>query len=424
MGEISFADVVYQSITFSKDDPNERLVLDLIDTKWVQRLRDISQTANTKLVYMFSEHSRFGHSVGVAYLACQLMARLSRHYYTDIEPYRMAVAVAALLHDIGHLAPGSHAAQRAWFPDQKDGHEKTAVNIIKSDPEICGLLSSKGIVETVAAILSEDPDLPPWTWEIISGGGWNVDRGNWCTVDSILAGVSYGKYNIPALTDAILLTKDKHLALQESRLDAMLHFAISRQAMYRQVYQHRVLLACDILAQSIVMRARDLIKHDNFADIFCDQTMQHALHAETTEDLSLQDIFKMRESWFKYHLGCWSDSSDPILADLSSRLLYRRLLKTVRINDDDDEEKLTQEAEAAVTKCGYDPRYYLFKVKTADINAGDAEQSILVQMDNGQIKPFYKSEPLYSSMLMESKTELRQWLALPEDAKKLLKRER
>lgn len=106
MTTISFADVVYQSITFSSEDPAQALVLELLDTPWVQRLREVSQTANTKLVYMFAEHSRFGHSLGVAYAACDLMQKLAREYPSKVELYSEAVAAAALLHDIGHLAPG------------------------------------------------------------------------------------------------------------------------------------------------------------------------------------------------------------------------------------------------------------------------------------------------------------------------------
>ena len=74
-------------------------------------------------------------------------------------------------------------------------------------------------------------------------------------MDSVLAGVSYGKYNIPALVDSILITNDKQLALMENRLDAMLHFMVSRHAMYRQIYQHRVLLAADMLNKAVVQRA-------------------------------------------------------------------------------------------------------------------------------------------------------------------------
>ena len=258
MAEISFADVVHQSISFSSNDPAEALLLELIDTTWFQRLRDVSQTANTRLVYMFSEHSRFGHSLGVAYLAKLAMEKLRLSHASEVNTYRTGVLVAALLHDVGHLAPGSHTAFKTWFPGQKDSHEKIAERIILEDAGIRKILDgySKDLASLVTSILGETSSVPPWTWQLLSGGGWNVDRGNWSTVDSVLAGVSYGKYNIPALVDSIIITDDRQLALRENRLDAMMHFVVSRHAMYRQVYQHRVLLAADTLNKAVVLRAR------------------------------------------------------------------------------------------------------------------------------------------------------------------------
>ncbi|MCB0339460.1 MAG: HD domain-containing protein, partial [Bdellovibrionales bacterium] len=211
---ISFADVVNQTITFSRAISAEKLVLDLIDTRWFQRMRGIAQTGNTNLVYMFSEHSRFGHSVGVAHLACQLVERLSRQNPERVEQYRSAVCAAALLHDIGHIAPGSHAAYKTWFPSAPDVHEDLSVKLIKSDSQLQSVFDANApsSAELVCKILIESEDLPAWTWQIISGGGWNVDRGNWCIVDSVMAGVNYGRYNIPALVESIVITDSGQLA--------------------------------------------------------------------------------------------------------------------------------------------------------------------------------------------------------------------
>jgi HD superfamily phosphohydrolase len=120
---VAFADVVQQSISFSRDIESQALLLELIDTAWFQRLRDVSQTANTRLVYMFSEHTRFGHSLGVAAMAEMVLTKLSRTHSKEVEAYRPAVAAAALLHDVGHLAPGSHTAFKTWFPHAQDIHE-------------------------------------------------------------------------------------------------------------------------------------------------------------------------------------------------------------------------------------------------------------------------------------------------------------
>lgn len=422
MSRVTFADVVHQLLDFSTDDPAERMLLELADSPWFQRLRDISQTANTRLVYMFSEHSRFGHCLGVAYLAKILMARLAEHQAEEVLPYRAPVLAAALLHDIGHLAPGSHTAFKTWFPEAPDTHEELSVQVIRNDEKIMNILGEAGddVLSQTCAILEEQKDLPPWTWEIISGGGWNVDRGNWCVVDSILAGVTYGKYNIPALTEAMIITEDRHLALNESRLDAMMHFALSRHAMYRQIYQHRVLLSSDMLNKAIVLRARETADSLSFAD----HTMREALAAKSPADLSLPSIFCMRESWWKYHLSQWRESKDAVLADLCDRLLHRRLFKTVRLHGVDSPESLWQQAKAAVEKAGYDPRYYLHEIVTSDVHEGDYQRSMLVRMDDGRVRHLSDAEPLFNALVKESRAANKRWLVMPEEAKILMGRSR
>lgn len=418
MSVVAFADVVHQTIYFDRKIPSEAIVLDLVDTKWFQRLRDIAQTGNTNLVYMFSEHSRFGHSLGVAHLACHLMNHLAHKSPEQVEPYRVAISAAALLHDIGHIAPGSHTAYKTWYPDSVDCHEDVSIRIIKEDPEIQGVLAKygPGVSDLVCKILAEANDIPSWTWEIISGGGWNVDRGNWCIVDSVMAGVSYGRYNIPALIESMVITADGHLALQENRLDAMVHFAIARHSMYRQVYHHRVLLASETLNKAIVERARHLGAELGFSDKFS----REVLASKSAINLSLDTIFNMREAWWRYHVMMWLQEKDEIIKDLCSRLINRNLLKTVRLNSQMDIGELKKRAEEAVRKSGFDPKYYLHEVTTADVHAGDLKSSMKVLLDNGKLEPLGKCEPLWDYITRESGQSGRAWLVMPAQAKELL----
>lgn len=417
MTEITFADVVHQSISFSPEDSAERLVLEVLDTPWFQRLRDISQTANTRLVYMFSEHSRFGHCLGVAFLAKLVLAKLSKSS-TAVEEYRAAVLAAALLHDVGHLAPGSHTAFKTWFPGQPDSHESLAEKVILNDKMIGAILDnhSRSLRQQIVSILAEADDVPPWTWQLISGGGWNVDRGNWSAVDSVLAGVAYGTYNIQALVDSIVITPEGHLALMENRLDAMMHFVVSRHAMYRQIYQHRVLLAADTLNKAVVDRARVLDKDLPFAD----ETMRAALAAKAVEDLSLETIFAMREAWWRYHLMRWAYSTDKILSDLSQRILNRKLFKTIRTHGSKNTEEVREKATKALQSLGLDPRYYLHELSTLDVHAGDSKQSMLVQLDNGSAITLGQADALFNAMAADSRSSQKSWLAMPKEAKALL----
>jgi HD superfamily phosphohydrolase len=371
---------------------------------------------------MVSEHSRFGHCVGVAYLAKVVLNKLAINYPEQVALYKPAILVASLLHDVGHLAPGSHTAFKTWFPGQSDSHEALAELVINNDPLVSSILDRFDLElrQQVIDILAESDSVPAWTWQLLSGGGWNVDRGNWSAVDSVLAGVSYGKYNIPALADSIVITDTGELALRENRLDAMMHFAVSRHAMYRQVYHHRVLLAADTINRAVVDRARSLESTLNFAD----QTMISALAARSVEDLNLETIFRMRESWWRYHLTRWAESDDTILRDLSQRILNRRLLKTIRMHGVEQLEDAKKRASKVLTEIGLDPRYYLHEISTADVHAGDFRQSMLVRMDDGRVITLAEADPLFNAMAVESRGARRSWLALPSEAKIVLGRER
>ena len=421
MSNVTFADVVHPSLSFSRQVEAEALVLELIDNRWVQRLREVVQTANARLLYMFSEHSRFGHSLGVAYLANQLLRKLEIENPQQVKPYRLAVGAAALLHDIGHLSPGSHAAVKVWFPGSTDAHEALAVRIVSEDSELHELLEKyrPGLAAETRAILSESAEVPAWTWEIISGGGWNADRGNWCIADSVMAGVNYGKYNIPALTESIVLSPGGHLAVKENRLDALMHFAVSRHAMYSQIYQHRVLLAADALSAAIAKRARELGAKLGFAD----ETMKQALQAESALDLDLGAVFWMRESWWRYHVLRWSNNGDAILSDLCRRLINRRLFKTVKLPAGGSEEILSR-ARTAVEQAGFDARYYLHQISAADVHAGDQEHSMAVLLDDGTLRPAAEIAPLLKALFEEDRLPRNAWLAMPEEAKLIIGRAR
>jgi hypothetical protein len=109
-----------------------------------------------------------------------------------------------------------------------------------------------------------------------------------------------------------------------------------------------------------------------------------------------------------------------ILKDLSLRILNRKLFKTVRVGTSSDREKLLTAATSSLEATGYDPRYYLHEISAADVHAGDSRQSMLVQLDNGDVITLSEADPLIKSMASESKLARRSWLALPAEAKKLL----
>ncbi len=419
---VNFADVAHGTLIFDKGDKNESLILELIDTKWVQRLRRISQTGNTKFVYMFAEHSRFGHSLGVAFLASTILKHLSHQRQNEIELYGEAIVAAAILHDVGHLAPGSHLAENVW--SRKSGifrHELLTQKIIEQDPEISQILSKRdpNLCSMVNRILAEDPSLPSWTTSLISGGGWNVDRGNWSIVDSVMCAVTYGRYNVTALIDAFRLTDAGQLVIQESRVDALSHFFVARNSMYRQVYQHRVLQTADSMTKILVERLRESDKELSFRD----EIMDKMLYSESYQDnLSLEELFQIDESWWNYHLAHWCYSSDDIVKNLALRLRDRKFLKTINLSLNKsgglskDSLAVVEQAKKECLALDLDPNYYCLLIQEKDKHLGKSETPPKVLREDGSLIDAVDVEPLIA-ILSEKSKATKAWLAVPKEVK-------
>jgi HD superfamily phosphohydrolase len=135
MADRVYRDPVHGSIAF--DWNKERFVIDLIDTPEFQRLRRIKQLGAAHLVFQGAEHSRFCHSVGVAFLAKRILNSIKDDPNLpdgfDFDETCRAVVAAALLHDIGH-GPFSHLFERTFSQKhhEKWGSESSTTRIPKS----------------------------------------------------------------------------------------------------------------------------------------------------------------------------------------------------------------------------------------------------------------------------------------------------
>src|SRR5580692_9861630 len=95
-------DPIHNLIAFH-DNPWDRLLLALLDTKEIQRLRRIKQLGFSELVFPGANHSRFAHSLGVLHIAKKFLDQFDRVRGSTLPgEQRSLVLAASLLHDIGH----------------------------------------------------------------------------------------------------------------------------------------------------------------------------------------------------------------------------------------------------------------------------------------------------------------------------------
>src|SRR4051812_44250883 len=100
-------DPVYGFIKFPEPE-----LINIIDHKWFQRLRNIKQMGLAHLVYPGATHTRLAHSLGACHLMGKALDELKAKNICPDKDECLSARMAALLHDIGH-GPFSHSLEYA-----------------------------------------------------------------------------------------------------------------------------------------------------------------------------------------------------------------------------------------------------------------------------------------------------------------------
>lgn len=254
-------------------------LLPVIASKPFQRLRSVHQLAMTYMVYPGASHKRFEHSLGVSHLAGQLFDVIteSRQLSAEIEElipddrkyWRNTLQIAALCHDMGHLA-FSHAAESRLLP-KGWSHENLTIQIIKSDlmAEVFAKIDSpkpdvQEVLKLAIGVKEGAKKLPgvkftPWEAilaDIITGDTFGADRMDYLLRDSHHTGVAYGRFDHHRLVQTVRILppadapsdgdgEDSEpasaftLGVEKGGLQSAEALQLARYFMFSQVYYHR-----------------------------------------------------------------------------------------------------------------------------------------------------------------------------------------
>lgn len=310
-----FNDPVYGFISI----PNE-FIFDLIEHPYMQRLRRIRQLGMTHLVYPGALHTRFHHVLGAMHLmnlAVQVIRRKG-HDITDEE--EQAVLAAILLHDIGH-GPFSHAL------------EHDIVNGV-SHEDISGffmqrLESEFGDKLRLTREIFTNNYHKPFLYQLVSSQ-LDMDRMDYLNRDSFYTGVSEGVIG----SDRIIEMLDVHngnLVLEEKGIYSVEKFITARRLMYWQVYLHKTVVSAEHLLINTLKRAKKLSVEGK--ELFASPALSFFLkHNITRSDFetnpNVLDTFALLDDYdIMGAIKVWQFCDDKILADLSKRLINRKLFK-------------------------------------------------------------------------------------------------
>lgn len=396
-GEKILRDPIHDLIGFQLSQPNDRLLLALMDTPEFQRLRRIRQTGFAYLVFPGAEHSRFTHSLGVLHLARRLLGRLDPG--NTVPPLkRTATQVAALLHDVGH-GPYSHVME-AWFGFR---HEVWTQRIILSPeteinkhltqfhPELPGLVAS-----AFAGKLE-----PRWLNQLIDSQ-LDVDRFDYLLRDSHMTGVKDGIFDLERLLLMLRIHPETETLVTHAKgLLAVEKYIQSRYHMYRQVYFHKTVATAEAMLLAALRRARHLWPQPPF-QAACPPLLRP--YFENPAQLTVQQYLAVDDTILTSALQQWAATPEhPILQDLCRRLLTRNLFKSIEIQNFDSNDLENQlridRARALLAAQGFDPQYYLLFSHSGDApyqpytNTASKKHPILIQTDTGTPEDVQHASP-------------------------------
>jgi len=357
--ERNYRDAVHNIVRVDLTDADGQLIARLIDTPEFQRLRRVRQLGLAYFAYQTAEHSRFTHSLGAFHLATRIIGRLSRKYQIAGDD-ALAVRVAALLHDVGH-GPFSHVIESTLGFHHED---LTIATALSDSTEIGRLLlqHSETLASDVADIIRGEFRRTA-LGQLVSSQ-LDVDRMDYLLRDTMMTGVKYGIYDLEWVLKSIEINEEAdQLYISAPGIYAVEDYLQARYYMFRPVYFHRTLRAAEAVLHSTLKRALKLFRDGG---VWCASgTAMEAILAGN--ELTLERHLALDDSDFVFHIKRWKDSGDPILADLASRFLSRRLFKAIDLDMPVDERPQFVEAcRTAVAEAGFDVDYYFVEDTAGD----------------------------------------------------------
>ncbi|WP_368645302.1 HD domain-containing protein [Alkalibacterium putridalgicola] len=333
-----------------------QLILDLIDTREVQRLRRIKQLGTSQFTFHGAEHSRFSHSLGVYELTRRIVDMFERNYPDDWDPsMRLVTLCAALLHDVGH-GPFSHTFEKIFETD----HEAITTDIILSEEtEVNAILKrvSLDFPNQVASVITKEHSNPQ-VIQLISSQ-IDADRMDYLQRDAFFTGATYGAFDLSRILRVIRPYKDG-IAFQYQGLHAVEDYIVSRFQMYMQVYFHPASRGMEVTLDRLLYRAKQLYHDGTLYPLF------PLLDPFFKEEATLDDYLKLDDGVLQTAIILWTDSDDAFLSELSSMFLNRKPLKSVTFEKGKDEE-IVEILRDIVGKLSYDKELYTLTNSSSDL---------------------------------------------------------
>jgi HD superfamily phosphohydrolase len=275
---------------------------------------------------------------------------------------RVVGRAGALLHDLGH-GPFSHVIEKVFRFHHEDWTRRI---VLDEGTEVNRIL--RGYDEELPAKLDSlyRHDYSPAFISQLVSSQLDCDRMDYLLRDSLMTGAKYGIYDSEWVLHALRIDDQSNRVYVEAKgLYAIEEYLQARYYMFRQVYFHRTLRSAEAVLVSTLNRARELIGQNALGFRMLGSAFEKMLMGE---EVSTSEYLKLDDTDLTFHLKQWTQDADPVLSDLASRFIHRKLFKAIDLDIATGRaESFLARAEQVIRRAGFDPEYYLVLDRAADI---------------------------------------------------------
>lgn len=375
-----------------------------VDSPHFQRLRHVKQLGLGDFIFPGAVHSRFNHSLGCCYVACQIAQKIG---LADEE--RQLVMIACLLHDIGH-GPFSHAFEgifhrvairhEDWTPYflADYGTAEFFAHYNRANPRyhltdekfrrIEQMIMHKSATKNVLAdIVSSQLD---------------ADRLDYLLRDSHFCGVRYGEFDFRWMLHCMAIVESngsERLGITHKGIGVVEHYLMARRLMTRNIYHAQKKLALEtllvqwlaILAENIHLAAYHAIRATRLGRFLVAVDRFNQDTAQTKADF-LQTYYADYKELCDYdvfsaikQLADLNDTSPA--SQIASRLQQRIMPRIIRLEE--SQVAHVEQALAAFKKQHQKTiqDWQVLVVQTPHRSYSGEEDPILVMNEQGTIAP-------------------------------------
>lgn len=270
-------------------------IMNIVNTTIFQRLRRLKQLGPTHWVWLGATHTRFAHSISVAYLAGYLASLLQRKQpelkITDRQI--LLVKLAGLLHDVGH-GPFSHLFDDAFLSESTSPmahHEQRSVLLVHRLLTESSFAYSPEEIAFVQSLIAPTKGQTGFLYHIVANhcNHLDVDKMEYVKRDTRSCGLAQGGFD----TDTMRILNaarvvDDVICYHVKVYDDIYNLFQTRYRLHTTVYRHPAVVAIQyMVADAMKWSGMDLEKSIDSIDTFCqyDDTILDLIRhskAETT----------------------------------------------------------------------------------------------------------------------------------------------